>query len=349
MVTLTLLPHETILEILSHLPLKQLETVAKTFNHPITDICLPLLQPLFKSRRDRKDLVRAFGEFGQRFPVPHGLESLDLDSPVRKTLGLSRRDVIKLPRRRRTLDMDFMEFHGDFDWLKPLPKSVSDDMAGHYRGPALIGTALDDLLSSAERVGVTIPPAFLKFMQNEELQLRIPSHHAGAFHLTSGGLLRIPKARIGGRVGYAIGFLSYLIDGVMLYLEPGKDGICSVLTDMEDECPYEVDGVNVPHEEEDCPYVTQEDRDDSKAQKVEILAHGCTLELVGMDFETYLANLYYSEVLYWVCRLEAEPVPGLVEYVKYMLVERREIPKKPKEIEDLTEDARRQTIADLLQ
>uniref|UniRef100_A0A8H7TTA8 Uncharacterized protein n=1 Tax=Bionectria ochroleuca TaxID=29856 RepID=A0A8H7TTA8_BIOOC len=56
-----------------------------------------------------------------------------------------------------------------------------------------------------------------------------------------------------------------------------------------------------------------------------------------------------ARCFYWVCRLEAEPVPGLVEYVKYMLVERREIPKKPKEIEDLTEDARRQTIADLLQ
>ncbi|VUC31820.1 unnamed protein product [Clonostachys rosea] len=346
MVTLSILPHETILEIFYHLPIRDIETLAKTFSHPITDICLPILKPLYKSRRDRKELVKAFGPFGERFPVPHGLESLDLDSPVRKTLNLSRRDVIKLPRRRHTLDLDFMRFKGNFDWLHPLPRSVVDDMASHYRGPAIVGSALDDLLASAERVGVTIPPIFIKFLQSEELQLRIPSHHAGVFHLTSGGLLRIPKARIGGRVGYAIGFLSYLIDGVMLYLEPGKDGIVSVLTDMEDECPYEVDGVNLPHEEEDCPYISQEDRDDAKAQNVPILAHGCTIELVGMDFETYLANLYYTEVLYWVCRLEADTVPGLEDYVKNMLVKKQEVPKRPKEIEELAKDARRQAIAD---
>lgn len=48
------LPEELIVEILSHLPHGDLENVASTLTHPITEISISLLQPIFKSRRDTK-------------------------------------------------------------------------------------------------------------------------------------------------------------------------------------------------------------------------------------------------------------------------------------------------------
>ncbi|CAG9973694.1 unnamed protein product [Clonostachys byssicola] len=325
------LPQELIVEILSHLPYGDLENVAWTLMHPLTEISISLLEPVFKSRRDTKRLIGRFGPLDT-----HSLSSLALlgqDGIERPDfldrLGLSPQTVVKLPPRNRLANLDYMHLCGDFKWLKPLTGELAEEAsAWDFAIPFARGSSYDDLISSADRVGVTLPSALLKFFQDEELQKRFPSG-GDIFSLRSGGLRKVPKSLDGGVGGYQIEILHDHQSGhqVHLYIEPGSDGASCVL--MESGETYS--GCDYSHQVEDeyfdgygenthCPNITEQDRKDAKKMGLEIIRSPCSeFTLIGLDFEAWLAEKWYGQVLFHL-RSNARTVPGLKEYVKQELV-----------------------------
>ncbi|VUC26778.1 unnamed protein product [Clonostachys rosea] len=320
MATFPRLPEELIVEILSHLPYGSLENVAWTFSHPLTDIAISLLKSFLKFRRETN--ARLIDRLGPLETQPYSLLRQDeLEEPdFLERLGFSPDTVLKLPPSNRLPNLDYLHLCGDFKWLKPLTGIIAKSTTSYYAGPAVRGSAYEDLISSADRVGVTLPPAFVKFFQDEELQRRIPSG-GDSFWLEPGGLQKVPKSRDGGVGGYKIIFLcaqqeSYLAS---LYIEPGRDGASCVL--ME---PGPGIGGCGHHQDEDedgqnahCPNITDQDRLDAKKAGVGIIDNACAdFTLVGVDFETWLATACYDHALRYYIWDSAEPVFGLKEYVK---------------------------------
>ncbi|CAH0055083.1 unnamed protein product [Clonostachys solani] len=325
MATFPRLPKEVIVEVLSYLSYDTLESLAWTLKHPITEISISLLQPIFKSRRDTKRLIERLGPLQtQSF---NALRQDFIEGPeFLECLGLSPQTVVKLPPDSQLPNLDYLHLCGDFKWLEPLTGILAEITESKYAGPAVRDSSYDDLISSADRIGVTLPPAFLKFIQDEKLQRRMPS--AGDyFCLELGGLRKVPKSLDGGVGGYKIIFLSehegaYLFS---LYIEPGKKGASCVLQEFRPghwgyECHHQHergDGGNP-----DCPNITDQDRQDAKEMGVDIVNNPCAdFSLVGVDFETWLATRYYRESLWHSVSSTAGDVPGLKEYVKRELIQ----------------------------
>ncbi|CAH0028171.1 unnamed protein product [Clonostachys rhizophaga] len=320
------LPEELIVEILSDLPYGDLENVAWTLKHPITEISISLLQSVFKSRRDTKRLIERLGPLDTH--ALSGLCLIDQDDIERPDfldgLGLSPQTVVKVPPDNRLPNLDYMHLCGDFGWLEPLTGQIAEEAEGNHANPAVRGPSYDELISSADRVGVTLPPAFLKFIRDAELQKRIPAI-GDIFCLESGGLRKVPKSLDGGVGGYQIEFLFDAQSGyqVHLYIEPGSDGASCVL--MESGSTYS--GCDYSHQVEEeyfdgygenahCPNITDQDRQDAKKMGVRIIHSPCSeFTLIGIDFEAWLAAKYYGHLLFHLHN-SAGDVPGLKEYVK---------------------------------
>lgn len=322
MSSLASFPQEIIFEILSNLPLRTIELVALTLNHPVTEICISLLQPLFKARRTAKRLTKRFGPVIEK-PFMSDKPSVKLkklqSKENREALGLSPRDVLEWPSKGWTPDLGYLDLCGDLEWLKPLQPDLAQSMSSYWHGPAAHLTQYADLITSAERVGVTLPPAFLKFMKSPERQKRIPSSNAAFFCLGERGLHRVPKSLDGGAGGYLIRILSdqqacYFIH---LYLEPGEHGGHCVLYSGHDYHWLWRDASDISRE-------TMTDAERQEAQGLGVMiaeqpADPSSVRVVGLDFEEWLARMYYEESLWFLLNTDDDskcPTDGLKEYVK---------------------------------
>ncbi|CAI6097717.1 unnamed protein product [Clonostachys chloroleuca] len=314
------LPEELIVEILSRLPRSDLENIS-----------ISLLRPVFKSRRDTKRLIERFGPLDT-----HALTSLellgqlDIERPeLMEGFGLSPQTVFTVPPANRLPNLDYMHLRGDCKWLEPLTGELAEEASyWEFAIPAARGSNYDDLISSADRVGVTLPPALLKFIRDEELQKRFPSG-GDLFSLGSGGIRKVPKSLDGGVGGYQIAFLhdhqgsSYQVH---LYIEPGSDGAsCVLLESLHSDCGllHYDEGENEDGENAHCPNITDQDRQDAKKMGVKIIRSPCSeFTLIGVDFEVWLAATWYGKILFHLFHLggKAELVTGLKEYVKRELV-----------------------------
>jgi hypothetical protein len=87
--------------------------------------------------------------------------------------------------------LDERFFVGSFDWLPPLPES--DDLPLDFDDPREPSLAnLEHAKTQAAAEGLTLPPAFLKFMTDTELHRRVPTCTA-CYLEVSHGLIDSPS------------------------------------------------------------------------------------------------------------------------------------------------------------
>jgi len=128
-------------------------------------------------------------------------------------------------------------FRGEFQWLAPMDLQMEERMA-IYRPPeeeALrLEPNLDQIRDSADRLGLQLPAAFVKFMGSPHLLNQIPSCTACYFDLSE----RIVQLPIDDG-GYLIRFLNDQQDVLLwyLYLTPQGENcvaVSSIMFDHED-------------------------------------------------------------------------------------------------------------------
>ena len=97
-------------------------------------------------------------------------------------------------------------------WLGPLDERTDQQMQIH-RDRQVASGKLDQIVASAQRLGLTLPPSFLRLMGSPELQERIPSCTACYFSL-SDDIIPCP----GSEQGYIVRFLNDQQEVLLWYL-----------------------------------------------------------------------------------------------------------------------------------
>ncbi|CAH0046742.1 unnamed protein product, partial [Clonostachys solani] len=168
---------EVLLHILSYLHILTIERLAKTFTHSFTDLCLPILEPVLKKRREKARFMARFGMISNI--ATDDTMALLRTQNCRRALRLSRGTAIRSQLEIADA-LDTIVLRGDLNWLKPLNAVMSTRMERMFEHePPTEDTTYDDLLEAAELVGITIPPIFLRFIRDPELMKRIYTHNSG--------------------------------------------------------------------------------------------------------------------------------------------------------------------------
>ena len=97
-------------------------------------------------------------------------------------------------------------------WLGPLDERTDQQMQVH-RDRQVASGKLDQIVASAQRLGLSLPPSFLRLMGSSELQNRIPSCTACYFSL-SDDIIPCP----GSEQGYIVRFLNDQQEVLLWYL-----------------------------------------------------------------------------------------------------------------------------------
>ncbi|CAG9988863.1 unnamed protein product [Clonostachys byssicola] len=170
------LPMEVLLHMLSFLHILTIERVAKTFTHPLTDLCLPILEPVLQKRREKARFIARFGMISN-ISTDDTVSYLNT-SKCRLPIQISLKATVRSqPEIADALDT--LVLRGDLGWLKPLNPAMTSQMNRvfeHSPPTEEWDTTYDDLLEAAELAGITIPPIFLKFIRDPELMKRIYTH-----------------------------------------------------------------------------------------------------------------------------------------------------------------------------
>jgi hypothetical protein len=96
-------------------------------------------------------------------------------------------------------------FTGTLDWLSPLDEDIDQEMQ-NYRHPEeedFWTERLNQLLASAQQLGLSLPEPFVRLMASQELQNRVPSCTACYYDLSE-SIVPCP----GSKDGYVIRFLN---------------------------------------------------------------------------------------------------------------------------------------------
>jgi hypothetical protein len=96
-------------------------------------------------------------------------------------------------------------FTGSLDWLHPLEKDIDHEMQEyrHAEEEGICMERLNQLLASAQQLGLSLPEPFVRLMASQELQDRIPSCTACYFDIPE-KIVPCP----GSENGYVIRFLN---------------------------------------------------------------------------------------------------------------------------------------------
>lgn len=137
--------------------------------------------------------------------------------------------------------LDESLFRGEFQWLTDLDESVEAVMAVHrapdpYQQRML--RKLTTLRESAAQANVTLPPEFIRFMENADWQMAIPSCTACEFDLSE---KLIPSVAEDG--AYTVLFLRDQQDVLLWYLYLAPDGHTSVICSP---IPFDDPKINEP-------------------------------------------------------------------------------------------------------
>jgi hypothetical protein len=132
--------------------------------------------------------------------------------------------------------LDKSLFRDEFQWLPPLKDETNKTMAAHRRKrEETLKSRLDALTVQAWQFGLTLPPAFLKFMGSSQLQDRVPSCTACYFDLPK----NITKSTVGD--GYFIRFLNDQQDVFFWFLYvDGSGEHCVVNSEMKFDAEEEL-------------------------------------------------------------------------------------------------------------
>jgi hypothetical protein len=116
-------------------------------------------------------------------------------------------------------------------WLGPLDERTDQQMQVH-RDRQVTSGKLDQIVASAQRLGLSLPPSFLRLMGSPELQNRIPSCTA-CYYSLSDSVIPCP----GSEQGYIVRFLNDQQEVLLwyLYLTPAGEQCVLVSPIMLDE------------------------------------------------------------------------------------------------------------------
>jgi hypothetical protein len=200
---LSLLPHETLLHIVSYLRKHDIEALAQTFNQTITSICLSALTEWLAIARNERRMVANFGHPGpwdsnwycQQYYSSKsyaksdelGVFSLPPDEPV-----------------RRLHVLDYLDLKGELHWLQPLDDCAARWMAPYQEGSesAASPEQMSALEDACAKLGLTLPKGFARFMTSLELQDRVPS--ASECYWTFEPLVKLKSVNKPALDGYAM-------------------------------------------------------------------------------------------------------------------------------------------------
>ncbi|VUC32543.1 unnamed protein product [Clonostachys rosea] len=292
------LPTEVLLHMLSFLHILTIERLAKTFTHPLTDLCLPILEPMLKKRREKARFLARFGM----------ISNIGTDDIIPFLMAKKCRDALhltpldRLRNGREIADaMDTLVLRGDFNWMKPLNAVMTGRMNRLFeRSPPMEDSTYDDLLKATKLAGVTLPPIFLKFIRDPELMKRVYTYRTDAGFRFQEPLL------VEDQGGY---FLPFFYDHreqrslTGLWLEPGEDGHYCVLTQVKPDLGPTQRFFGPPPEKKEARYRPNWE---------------CWLE--ETDFEAFLLNLYYAKWMPEMRISRAEPSDELRHFIKEIYI-----------------------------
>lgn len=325
MLSIDLLPPELIREVLSNLSPFDLEEVAKTFNKPLYQTAIRLLEPnqqWVKHTREaltifppgnsvsQQQLLSPFPGHVQPLAADWGLSRTEFPTSRCKEFGL---DPAKAPYFRTSPPVlgNWLKFDGNLAWLSPLNEDLASTMQVYQdQGgqPLAQGWQVDILAKQVKGLNLTLPKGFETFIRSSVLHYRMASHFAWYFKLSK--LIKCPAAVDGARGGYIVRFYCDQQYCAFDYLYLSKSGnhfiIRSYLDFYED---YADDEIAI---EDEAPGEEGEKEDEHDWSNDEV-------SLVGLNFEEHLATVYFEEIL----NFETTPSPELIEYVQYVYKSRK--------------------------
>lgn len=187
--SITSLPNETILQIISCLSIGDAESVAQTWNTKLTPVCLTRLRHWLPFVRNHRRIVAIFGK-------PLQDEGEEDCHYISRDYICSDALACKSPfdgharERLRVLSCLLDDFlaTGSLDWLKPV--TISDNLMSppspsqmeHF---VITQEHMHHVESAAQGLGLTLPKGFTQFMTNLDFQ------QAAGFFCSLGPLVKI--------------------------------------------------------------------------------------------------------------------------------------------------------------
>ena len=323
---LSTLPKELLHIIISLLHASEVECVARTFNKEIYSICVPFLTKRLSAKHHAERMIARFGPKENFEWGPHwrNFDALDLNGDLHWLLPLTEEETQKEKDDMEDEDEDWEDEYGD-----AFEKFDRDNC------PVTTQEDVDDLVATAERLGLALPDEFVRFMRSEELQSRVLCPDYEYFLLGPDGLRKCPASIDGGAGGYIIRFLC-LRAGMEepyywnLYLDPNPldgHGHC-VLGDEDDANETDHDywhGYNIYNRMLDAKKYTQAELDDAQGKGVKMATLSVKRKLFATNFEEFLAELY------------------LVSRAGYFLMNRGKL-DLPEEVEEYFEESMRRSV-----
>ena len=222
--------------------------------------------------------------------------------------ALSRRDDLKekyadIPENGIGPDLDYLHLDGSLSWLTPLDDQTGEEWLTYCQGPAIGPRYLRKLIGRAKGLHLTLPPAFVRLIGNEELHNRIPSAFAAEF--TCGNqFVKCPRKYDRNAAGYILRFLSDQ-QGCWyanLYLDP-----------MGQHCVFTT-GLDVNYadycEEEEGERLTE------------------VIQMETTSFEEYIYHLWMNELSGWTIPRGDELSEAQKMYIEHMRLKAREMGKQ---------------------
>jgi len=257
MPVLTDLPVELLHFTISQLRPFEIEPLARTYNKRLYYICIPFLTRRLASRRNAKRMARRFKPISKE-PPPN---------------------------------LDFMDLNGDFRWFLPFDEAHAKEMKDHHsRGVPEENAEVDELIKTAQRLGLSLPEAFTSFMRSSVLQDCTVIE--GEFSLEENALRKCPHRVDKWADGYIIRFLCDEDEYAFYSLYIDSKGHCVLDTEGD---PYEL-GEN--SDEYLCMLgegdMTWREVEAAKAEGVKMAAiYPKDVSLVATDFEEFLVVMHY--------------------------------------------------------
>ena len=172
---------------------------------------------------------------------------------------------------------------GSLAWLGALPDAVDGQMEPYRNAPGVRGN-LERITAEAERLGLTLPGAFLRLMGSPELQDRIPSCTACYFQLSE-HITPCP----GSERGFVVRFLNDQQDVLAWYLYLTPAGEQCVLVS-----PYELDGA-----EADEDAATGSNARSPEEQERRTQAISANIRVCALNFEEFIYRFWRENTLWF--------------------------------------------------
>jgi hypothetical protein len=217
------LANELLLQIISYLQAFEIERLARTFNRRLTDACLPHLQGRIAGARNRRLMMHSF-------EVKDYKAFYDSDINELFHSWFAAMHTFSPPPTDAFANFDHFDLRGDFSWMYPTQseelRTMFHPLLFTQNPPIATAKQIDELVSAASALGVSLPPCFRRFMIDEELHNRFPYMDR---NFTTSPFVKLDLEMHG--VGYATAFFTCtaLGTGEAFYLFAGDRGRTGVI------------------------------------------------------------------------------------------------------------------------